>query len=151
MDEFPHFAMPLDEALFHVHKNQLHHLSFEKLSAAEVHEVIAELRQKLARVRHRSLRAHAIGAGHTALFLALGAAFLAIGPAAIRGGFDSWAGRATAWTAASFWTFQIVIASFGALGVDYMLRRRLKIARMWDHESRSIRDAIGRAENRHPR
>jgi hypothetical protein len=146
MDEFPRFAKPLDEALFHVHKNQLHHLSFEKLSAPEVHEVIAELGQKLARVHRRSLRAHAIGAGHTALFLALGAAFLAIGPAAIRGEFSSWVGKTTVWAAASFWTFQILIASFGALGVDYMLRRRLKIARMWDHESRSIKDAIGRAE-----
>jgi hypothetical protein len=150
MDEFPGFATPLEEARFLVHKNRLHRLSFETLSAADVHAVIEDLREKLSRVRHRALRAHLMGAAHTALFLALGAAFLAIGPAALRGDLDRWVGTATVWSAASFWTFQVVVASFGAFAVDYMLRRRLKIARMWDHESQSIRDTIARAEARHP-
>jgi hypothetical protein len=150
MHAFPQFETPLEAARFFVRKNRLHQLSFETLSAADVHTVIADLREKLSRVRRRALRAHLMGAAHTALFLALGAAFLAIGPAALRGEFDRWVGKATVWAAASFWTFQVLVASLGAFAVDYMLRRRLKIARMWDHESRSIRDAIGRAEARHP-
>ena len=146
MPGFQHFTSPLDAARFLVRENRLHELSFDDLSLAERDVVIADLRSELSRVRRRALRAHLMGAAHTALFLALGATFLSIGPAGLRGAFDRSLGRTTAPEEVFFWAFQVLLASLGALTVDYLLRRRLRIARMWDHESRSFRDALRRAE-----
>ena len=151
MTEVPHFRTPLDAARFLVRENRLPEVSFDDLNPAERDAVIADLTAKLSRVRRRALRAHLIGAPLTACFLVLGAAFLAIGPAAVRGAFDRLVGRTTVSEAAFFWAFQVLLASLAALTVDYLLRRRLKIARMWDRESQSIGDVIRRGEAWQPR
>ena len=147
MSGFPGFSTRLKEELFLIHENRLHELWFGDLNPQERDAVIRELRSKLHRVRLRALSAHLIGAGLTACFLVLGLAVMGIGPAEVRGAFDTWVWtRASAAGVPMHWAALVVLAALGGFTADYILRRRLKIARMWDHESTAIREALARGE-----
>lgn len=147
MSGFPGFSTRLKEELFLVHENRLPELWFGDLNPQDRATLIRELKAKLHRVRLRALSAHLIGASLTACFLVLGVAVMGIGPAEVRGAFDTlvWA-RSSAAAVPMHWAVLVVLAALGGFTADYILRRRLKIARMWDHESTDIREAIARGE-----
>ncbi|MFI5243860.1 MAG: hypothetical protein ACHQQR_01455, partial [Gemmatimonadales bacterium] len=44
------------------------------------------------------------------------------------------------------WAVLVLLAALGGFTADYLLRRRLRIARMWDRESARIRETIRRGE-----
>ena len=148
MSQLPHFATPLDAARFLVREKRLHELWFESLGPGDCDAVIVDLRVALSRERRRALRSHLIGATLTVCFLTLGLAVMTIGPAAVRGAFDQWLGRTTVGEAAASWPALVVLTALGAFSADYLLRRRLRTARMWDHQCASTQDAIRRAETR---
>lgn len=147
MPGFPGFSSRIEEEHFLVHENRLPELWFGDLNPQERNEVIRELEATLHRVRLRALSAHLGGAGLTACFLALGLLVMGIGPAEARGAFDRWVWtRASASGVAMHWAVLVLLIALGAFTADYVLRRRLRIARMWDHESTEIREAIARGK-----
>ena len=148
MPQIPHFATPLDAARFLLRENRLHELWFENLSSDDCDAIIVDLKARLSRVRRKELWAHLTGATLTVCFLALGLALMTVGPAAVRDAFDQWVGRATMRDAAATWPILVLLTALGAFTADYLLHRRFKIARMWDHTAAGIQDSIRRAETR---
>lgn len=148
--EIPHAATALDTARFLVQENRLHEIWFGQLSPAERDVVILDLEAKLSRVRSRALRSHLIGVAQAACFLGLGVVAMAIGPAGFLGAFDRGFGGQTFRSAAAFWALLILFVSLGAFAADYMLRRRHRVTKLWDHESASIRGTIQRGKAYRP-
>ncbi len=149
MPEYPYFATRLDAARFLLHENREPELWFADLDPHERELLLQELRTKRWRMRRRALGAHLIGVTLTVCFLGLGVAVMTIGPAEFLGAFDAW-GLPTVSGQAAHWGVLVVLAALGGFTADYVLRRRLKIARLWGHEADSIREAIRRGEGRHP-
>lgn len=142
MTQFPKYASQLDAGRHLMAEHRFAEITREGLSDSERRVLVAELHAKLTRVRFRALRAHLFGATLTACFLGLGLALLAVGPAQLLGALP-WIGvRSTPRDQAGLWIVLIVLAVFGAAATDYVLRKRLRIARMWEAESRDIRAAI---------
>lgn len=150
MHGYPHFTSKLDAARFLIRENRLHELWWDDLAAPEREVLFQDLRAKQSRVRRRARRAHLIGMALTACFLALGVALMTIGPAELLGAFDRWLRMPTLKGQGVRWAILVLLAVLGGASADYVLRRRLKIARMWDHESGAIGDAIRHGEARPP-
>ena len=148
MPGYPYFATRLDAARFLVQENREPELWFADLDPHDRESLIQELRTKLWRMRRRAMGEHLIGVTLTACFLALGVAVMTIGPAEFLGAFNAW-GLPTVSGQGAHWAVLIVLAALGGFTADYVLRRRLKIAKMWGRESDSVREAIRRAEARH--
>jgi hypothetical protein len=146
--ELPEFASHLDLARYLVRENRLHELWFDDLTQDECDVVMRDLRTKLSRMRRRSMRAHIIGAVQAVCFLGLGVTMMAIGPVSAVGAFGRWLQPITAYAIVGSWAVLVVLAALGGFTADYLLRRRLRIARMWDHESARLRETIRRGEVR---
>ena len=101
------------------------------------------LRKELALVRRHVIVAHARGIFLTVCFLAIGLLVFGIGPAFHISFFPTFT-REALLTGGTLWVLLLLTAVLGAEAVDYMLRHRLKVARMWEREAREIRHAIDR-------
>ena len=148
MSELPEFATRLDAARYLVRANRLHELWFDDLGEDECDVVLSDLRTKLSRMRRRSMSAHIVGVLQGVCFLGLGVVLMAIGPVAAVGMFGRWLQPITAYAIVGSWAVLVVLAALGGFTADYLLRRRLRIARMWDHESARLRETIRRGEVR---
>lgn len=146
MTKFPKFASRLEAVRSQIREHRFPEISNEGLSASERELLVAELHAKLTRVRLRAVRAHVIGASLTACFLALGLALLTIGPVQVLGALPWFEMRSTLRDQVGVWPILVVLAVFGAASTDYILRKRLRIAHMWEAAARDIRAAIQHLE-----
>jgi hypothetical protein len=99
-------------------------------------------------MHRRSFGAHITGVLQGVCFLALGVVLMAIGPVAAVGLFGRWLQPITAYAIVGSWAVLVLLAALGCFTADYVLRRRLRIARMWDHESARLRETIRRGQVR---
>ena len=142
---FPYYTHRIDTDRLLLRENRVRELLFDDLSAQELETVIHKLKAKFWRMRRRALAAHLTGASLTVCFLALGLAVMMIGLAETFGFFNAW-GLPSIPGRSSHWVILVLLAGFGGFAADYMLRRRLKVARMWSHVSERVGEAILRAE-----
>lgn len=146
MPGYPFFDSQLEAARFLVRDHRPEEIAFDRLSGAEREIVIHELRREHASVWRRMMVAHLAGASLTGCFLVLGLAVMAIGPAEFTGMFGRWLGVPALSNQGSHWIVLIALAALGGAVADYVLRGRLRIARLWSAESAGMSAAIKRGE-----
>ncbi len=140
----PHLTHGLERARLLLKGNRLAELTFHDLSAAERATVLAALEDKRRRAESRRRRAHVTGAALTVAFVALAAFVFVIGPMAHIG--PTGQVRTTDLTLeAQLWAVSLVLVALGIAAGDYLLRRRRRLAHVWERESASIAAAIARA------
>ncbi|MDA1081471.1 MAG: hypothetical protein O2973_07305 [Gemmatimonadetes bacterium] len=140
----PHLTHGMERAELLLRGNRVAELTFDDLTASERAIVLEALKQKLVRAHRRAVRAHVVGVLLTVGFLAVGAVVFVIGPMA-RIGPTGNVRMTELGLELHVWLAVIAVIALGGAAGDYVIRRRRRLASMWERESRSIADAIARA------
>ena len=141
---YPGFASAAERAAFMVRHHRFPELSFDELTPDERRAVVVGLRRELGVARRHAIVAHVRGIVLTVCFLAIGLLLFGVGPAFHISFFPGFS-RTAFVSGSTLWVALVLTAVVGAEAVDYVLRHRLKVARMWEREAREIHHAISRA------
>lgn len=146
MADYPHARTPLDRALWVVQHHRTPELDVAELDRSGLIAVRAAIAERLVRARNRHLRSHLVGAGFTAVFLGLGLALMAVGPAAVLGFTERFGVYFHPDDEVLFWFFLVIMLGLGATAADYVLRRRLKLARANASTVKDLREAEAKVD-----
>jgi hypothetical protein len=144
MRGYPGFKSAAERAAYLLRHHRFPEIPFDQLTPGELGMLVVALRRELARTQRHAIVAHARGILLTACFLVLGMMLFGIGPA-VHLSFFPVLTREALMAGGTLWVAVIFTTVLGAETADYVLRRRLRVARMWEHAAHEIQHAIARA------